>query len=102
MNHKTAFILKYRKKFKPPCEMQSEEAIHEFTKSFYDLNIADTLYIENIEKLDNRNVESETEAITLMTAIIRGDRFNQGLIQSCIHSGKIYNLLLLFETEEEK
>ena len=100
MNHKTAFILKYRKLFKPPCPMQSEEAIYEFTKGFYDLNIADALYIENIEKLDNRNVESEAEAITLMTAIIRGDRFSQGLIQSCIHSGKIYNLLLLFELKE--
>lgn len=99
MNRKTAFILKYRKLFKPPCEMQSEEAIYEFTKDFYDLDIADTLYIENIEKLDNKNVECEAEAITLMTAIIRGDRFSQGLIQSCIHSGKIYNLLLLFETQ---
>ena len=100
MNQKTTFILKYRKLFKPPCNMQSEEAITEFINDFFALNIADILYIENIEKLDNRNVQSEAEAITKMTAIIRSDRFSEGLIQSCIHSGKIYNLLLLFETQE--
>lgn len=100
MDQKTTFILKYRKLFKPPCTMQSEETITEFINDFYALNIADILYIENIEKLNNRNVESETEAVTKMTAIIRGDRFSEGLIQSCIHSGKIYNLLLLFETKK--
>ncbi len=98
MSPKTAFILKYRELFKPPCPVQSEEAIEEFTNDFYNLNINDTLYIENIDKIGT-SIDKEAQAITIMTYIFKGARFSQVLIRSCIHSGKIYNLLLLFDIE---
>lgn len=82
-----------------------------FIKYLYDNKFLDQNYLDNFEKIRDKEVKNYTysETITALTKIIRGDRFISGEIYSCFKSGllleiieKLKNLITSNQITEEK
>ena len=71
----------------------SDEVLN-WINQFGTLNIADKDYIDNIEQIKQKNVSELTrdETLTRLTAIIRGERFCEGILAKAIESGKLEEL----------
>ncbi len=74
--------------------------LSEFIKFFYDSDLVDKNYESNVAVLKNKDTDSCTynEICSILTSIIRGDRFQSGLIYSKFKDG---TLLMLLEKLKE-
>lgn len=72
-----------------------DEDVNQFVHDFYELNIINYSYNEHMEAIERKPTEelTEEELITKLTAIIRGDRFCEGLINSMLKDGTIQDIL---------
>ncbi len=76
-----------------------DDDVLSFIKDFYALGIADRSYVENMPALQGKPVSEMTEGelITKLTALIRGDRFCEGLINGALEDGTIQEVLERFK-----
>ena len=77
------------------CESNPGRQLREFIYSFCDSDLIDKNYVENETALKDKDIEScsYNEVCTLLTSIIRGDRFVSGLIYSKFKDGTLLKLL---------
>ena len=71
------------------------EKLRNFGRYFYDSDLLDKEYMENEKNIKDKNIDElgYKEIGTMLTAIIRGDRFCSGLIYSKVKDGTILKLL---------
>lgn len=71
------------------------EKLRNFVRYFYDSDLLDKEYMENEKNIKDKNIDElgYKEIGTMLTAIIRGDRFCSGLIYSKVKDGTILKLL---------
>lgn len=71
------------------------EKLRNFVRYFYDSDLLDKEYMENEKNIKDKNVDElgYKEIGTMLTAIIRGDRFCSGLIYSKVKDGTLLKLL---------
>ena len=76
-----------------PHPIYSDE-VRAWIKTFYSLDIADTDYIKNTEKLKLKQIPDLTrdETLTRITAIIRAERFCDGTIAEALEKGVLEEL----------
>jgi len=83
----------------PYIKFNSE--VRDFIKTFYNSEYVDDDYIENMNEIsDYRNVNEEhtiLELSTILTYIIRRDRFVTGLLLAHIEDGLIFRILNLLQ-----
>lgn len=72
-----------------------DKDVLEFIDDFYKLGIIDYSYNEHIEAIENKSIEelTESELITKLTFIIRGDRFSEGFLNSALKNGTVQRIL---------
>ena len=84
------------------------DSVSEWIHAFYDLELADLDYIENGNSIEDKDINSLTrdELLTKMTALIRGERFCDGLIATALEDGslekmseRLYELTLSSKTD---
>lgn len=70
--------------------------VKKWIDTFYSLDIADTDYIENSEKILDKNIQDLTrdETLTRLTKIIRTERFCDGTIAKALEDGTLEELCL--------
>lgn len=73
-----------------PCKQ-----LRKFIDYFYNSELVDKDYVQNIATLNDKDIEScsYNEICTLLTSIIRGDRFQSGLIYSKFKDETLLRLL---------
>ena len=71
------------------------EQVSKFMKYFYEIQLGDINYIENMKLTQNKDVSilSFDEVRTELTAIIRAERFCSGAWHSAAESGRLLKLL---------
>ena len=71
------------------------EKLRNFVRYFSGSDLLDKEYMENENLIKDKNIDELTynEVGTMLTAIIRGDRFCSGLIYSKVKDGTILKLL---------
>lgn len=71
------------------------EQLSKFMKYFYEIQLGDTNYIENMKLTQNKDISilSFDEVRTELTAIIRAERFCSGAWHSAVESGRLLELL---------
>lgn len=71
------------------------EKLRNFVRYIYDSDLLDKEYMENEKNIKDKNVDElgYKEIGTMLTAIIRGDRFCSGLIYSKVKDGTLLRLL---------
>ena len=76
-------------------ESNPGEKLKNFIRYFYDSDLLDKEYLENEKIIKEKNISelSYKEIGTMLTAIIRGDRFCSGLIYSKVQDGTFLKLL---------
>ena len=69
--------------------------LSEFMKYFYEIQLGDTNYVENMKLTQNKDVSTLNfdEICTELTAIIRAERFVSGAWYSAVESGRLLELL---------
>lgn len=74
--------------------------VSDFKQEFYNLDIADKNYIENITPIKEKKIAdlSESELITKLTFFIRGDRFCEGCLRGALEDGTICEILQRLKT----
>lgn len=65
--------------------------ISKWIDAFYKLELADMNYIENMKRISDKDIStlSRDEILTRMTALIRGERFCDGLIAEALSDGSL-------------
>lgn len=76
-------------------ESHPGEKLSAFISFFYDSELVDKNYVLNMKKIKDKSIENFTkeEIATYLTAIIRGERFNSGLIYSMVKDGTMLKLV---------
>lgn len=76
-------------------ESKPGEQLTKFIQYFYDNNLLDQNYRENYEKIRVKKIEEFTyqEVLTVLTKIIRSDRFVSGELYNCVKNGSMLNLI---------
>lgn len=69
--------------------------LKKFIRYFYEKSLIDPEYPKNYEKMKEKQIEdySYEEVLTVITMVIRGDRFVSGHIYSCVKNGTMLKLL---------
>ena len=72
-----------------------DKDVLEFIDDFYRLGIIDYSYNEHLEAIENKSMEelTESELITRLTFMIRGDRFSEGFLNSALKNGTVQRIL---------
>ena len=70
------------------------DEIRSWIDTFYSLDIVDNNYIENCEKIKQKQISDLTrdETLTRITSIIRGERFCDGTIAKALENGMLEEL----------
>lgn len=78
-----------------PYPLYNDE-VRAWIDTFYSLDIADTDYIKNTEKLKLKQIPDLTrdETLTRITAIVRAERFCDGSIAEALENGVLEELCL--------
>ena len=68
-----------------------DDEVDEWIKSLYSLELTDFNYIENTEKIKDKEIGqlSRDEVLTRMTWLVRGERFCDGLIAEWLENGSL-------------
>lgn len=76
-------------------ESKPGEQLSRFIHYFYENNLLDQNYVENYEKIKNKDIKDFTyeEVLTGLSKIIRGDRFISGELYTCVKNGIFLNLV---------
>lgn len=70
------------------------DGVRDWIRAFYELELADQNYVEHYQNLHNKRIAemNRDEILTCMTALIRGERFCDGLIASALEDGSLEEL----------
>lgn len=71
-----------------------DDSVTAWINAFYDLDLLDHNYIENEKNICSKDINSLTrdELLTRMTALIRGERFCDGLIAAALEDGSLQKM----------
>jgi hypothetical protein len=74
------------------------KTVSDFIQDFYDSELLDIDYVENMNKFNNvintEKISSKLDIATMLTHIVRKDRFVEGYLLKNIVNGTIYNILV--------
>ncbi len=65
--------------------------VHEWIETLYNLDLADSDYEENMERIREKDIENLTrdEILTRMTYLVRAERFCDGVIEEALNDGTL-------------
>ena len=77
------------------------QTVRDFLNDFYDAYDLDHHYLENYEDIKNREIDQLTrnELLTLLTYIIRSEKFFEGALLEEINNGTVYCILLQLDSK---
>jgi len=74
------------------------KTVSDFLQDFYDSELLDKDYVENMNKfnniIDTKKISSKLDIATMLTHIVRKDRFVEGYLLKNIVNGTIYRILV--------